>query len=111
MAAMKSEDYLLALDALHHALVLNPASANARYGFAWALKKKDYFQDAANELEKLLAQNPDETRAHLLLGNLYAQNLGQPDFAREHYKKVLEKDPRNDQAPALRAWLQNHPEP
>ena len=74
-------------------------------------ERADYFQDAANELEKLLAQHPDETRAHLLLGNLYAQKLGQPDFARGHYKKVLEKDPHNDQAPALRAWLQNNPEP
>jgi tetratricopeptide (TPR) repeat protein len=111
MAAIRSGDYAIALEALHHALTLNSDSANARYGYAWALLKKDYFQDAANELEKLLAQHPDETRAHLLLGNLYAQNLGQPDFARGHYKTVLEKDPRNDQAPALRAWLQNNPEP
>jgi tetratricopeptide (TPR) repeat protein len=111
MAAIKSEEYAVALEAFCHALALNPESANARYGYAWALQKKDYFQDAANELEKMLAQHPDETRAHLLLGNLYAQRLGQPDFARGHYQKVLEKDPRNDQAAALRAWLQNNPEP
>jgi tetratricopeptide (TPR) repeat protein len=111
MAAIKSEEFTVALEALHHALALNPDSGNARYGYAWALEKKDYFQDAANELEKLLAQHPEETRAHLLLGNLYAQRLGQPDFARGHYKKVLEQDPRSDQAPALRAWLQNNPEP
>jgi Tfp pilus assembly protein PilF len=96
---------------LHHALVLQPQSPNARYSYAWALQKQDYLQDAANELEKLLAQHPDETRAHLLLGNLYAQKLGQPDLARAHYLKVLEKDPQNAQAAALRAWLQNNPEP
>ena len=111
MAAIKSEDYAAALEALHHALAVNPESANARYGYAWVLQKMDYSQDAANELEKLLSQHPDETRAHLLLGNLYAQKLGQPDFARGHYQKVLQKDPRNDQAAALRAWLQNNPEP
>jgi TolA-binding protein len=111
MAAIKSDEYAIALEALHHALALDPDSANARYGYAWALEKKDYFQDAANELEKLLAQHPDETRAHLLLGNLYAQKLGQPDFARGHYKKVLEQDPSNGQAPSLRAWLQSNPEP
>jgi tetratricopeptide (TPR) repeat protein len=111
MAAIKSGEYGIALEALHHGLALNAESANARYAYAWVLQKEDYFQDAANELERLLRQHPDEIRAHLLLGNLYAQNLGQPDFARGHYKTVLEKDPRNDQAPALRAWLQNNPEP
>jgi Tfp pilus assembly protein PilF len=59
----------------------------------------------------LLSQHPDETRAHLLLGNLYAQQLGQPDFARGHYQKALEQDPSSPQAPALRAWLQNNPGP
>jgi TolA-binding protein len=111
MAAIKSEEYAVALDAFHHALALNPESPNARYDYAWALEKKEYFQDAANELEKLLARHPNETRAHLLLGNLYAQKLGQPDFARGHYKKVLEQDPSNGQAPSLRAWLQSNPEP
>jgi len=111
LAAIKAEEYAIALEALHHALMLQPQSPNARYGYAWALQKKDYLQDAANELEKLLAQHPDETRAHLLLGNLYAQKLGQPDLARAHYLKVLEKDPQNAQAAALRAWLQNNPVP
>jgi len=111
MAAIKAEEFGGALEALHHALTLKPESADARYAYAWALEKKNFVQDAANELEKLLGQHPNEIRAHLLLGNLYAQDLGQPDFARGHYKKVLEKEPRNDQAPALRAWLQNNPEP
>ena len=111
LAAIKAEQYGVALEAFHHALALKPESPNARYGYAWALQKVDYPQDAANELEKLLAQHPDEARAHLLLGNLYAQKLGQPDFARGHYLKVLEKDPQNPQAPALRAWLKNNPEP
>ena len=110
MVAIKTQDYTIALEALHHALALDPESANARYAYAWTLQKKEFFQDAASQLEQLLAQHPDETRAHLLLGNLYAQQLGQPDFARGHYKKVLEKDPHNDQAAGLRAWLQNNPE-
>jgi len=111
MAAIKSEEYGVALEAFYHALALNSESANARYGYAWTLQKKGYYQDAANELEKMLARHPDETRAHLLLGNLYAQQLGQPDFARGHYLKVLQQDPRNDQAASLRAWLRNNPEP
>jgi tetratricopeptide (TPR) repeat protein len=109
LAAIKTEDFALALEALNRAVALNPDSADARYAYAWALVKKDYFQDAANELEKLLARHPDELRAHLLLGNLYAQQLGQPDLAREHYKKVLETDPHNAQATAIRFWLQGNP--
>jgi tetratricopeptide (TPR) repeat protein len=111
LASIKAEEYVVALEAFHHALALDSESPNARYGFAWALQKEDFFQDAANELEKLLAHHPDEVRAHLLLGNLYSQKLGQPDFARGHYLKVLEKDPQNPQAPALRAWLKNNPTP
>ena len=111
MVAIKSENYAIALEALHHALALNAESANARYAYAWVLEKKDYLQDAANELERLLAQHPEETRAHLLLGKLYAEKLRQPDFARGHYKKVLEQDPGGGQTAAIRAWLQNNPEP
>jgi tetratricopeptide (TPR) repeat protein len=111
MAAIKSGEYGVALEALHHALAINPDSANARYGYAWTLAKKNYVQDAANELEILVSRHNNEVRAHLLLGNLYSQKLGQPDLARAHYKKVLEKEPQNDQAAGLRAWLQNNPEP
>ena len=109
MIALKAEEYSTALEALNHAVLLKPDSADARYGFAYALQKKGYFQDAADESEKLLAQHPSETRAHLLVGNLYAQQLGQPDLAREHYKKVLDTDPHNAQATAIRFWLQANP--
>jgi tetratricopeptide (TPR) repeat protein len=111
LAAIKAEEYTAALEGFHHALALDAESADARYGYAWALQKEDFSQDAANELEKLLARHPNEARAHLLLGNLYAQKLSQPDFARGHYLKVLEEDPQNPQGPALRAWLKNNPAP
>jgi tetratricopeptide (TPR) repeat protein len=111
LAAIKADEHTIALEAFHHALALDAESADARYGYAWALQKEDFPQDAANELEKLLAHHPNEARAHLLLGNLYAQKLSQPDFAREHYLKVLDEEPQNPQAPALRAWLKNNPAP
>jgi tetratricopeptide (TPR) repeat protein len=109
LVAIRTEDFSTALDALHHAVTLDPDSADARYAYAWALEKKNFFLDAANELEKLVAQKPNEIRAHLLLGNLYAQQLAQPDLARGHYQQVLNTDPKNLQAPAIRAWLQSFP--
>jgi Tfp pilus assembly protein PilF len=73
------------------------------------LRQSSYWLDAANELEKVLASYPHESRAHLALGNLYAQQLGQPDKARNHYLRVLEIDPRNPQAGLIRYWLADNP--
>jgi Flp pilus assembly protein TadD len=61
------------------------------------------------ELEKLLATYPNDPRAHLALGNLYAQQFGQPAKARPHYQKVLEVDPQNPQAGSIHYWLRDHP--
>jgi tetratricopeptide (TPR) repeat protein len=110
LAAIDAKDYSTALDALSQALNLRANSADARYAFAWVLGKKGYYVDAANELSKLLSVHPQETRAHLLLGNYYADNLDQPKLAREQYTKALELiDPQTAQAAILRAWLDQHP--
>ncbi|HEY3915813.1 MAG TPA: tetratricopeptide repeat protein [Verrucomicrobiae bacterium] len=105
MTAIDRMDYGTALDALGHALALEENSADARYAYAWAMEQRGFYIDAAHELEKLLTAHPQEVRAHLLLGNLYAEKLGQPRLAREQYTKVLDLDPNNLQAPALRAWI------
>ena len=91
------------------ALALRPDSINARYNFALALKQGNYAHDAVHELERILEAKPNETRAHLTLGNLYAQQLNDPHKARTHYLKVVELDPRNPQAPAIRYWLAANP--
>jgi len=91
------------------ALAIEPDSINARYNFALALKQDGYAIDAAAELEKIIEAKPAEARAHLTLANLYAQQLGNVTRAREHYLKVLELDPRNQQAPAIRFWLAANP--
>jgi tetratricopeptide (TPR) repeat protein len=106
LTAIDTGDTTLALDALYRALYLDANSADARYAFAWTLSKRGFYFDAARELEKLLASHPQEVRAHLLLGNLYAEELGEPKLAREHYERVLALDPGNAQAGAIRAWVQ-----
>ncbi|HWD20872.1 MAG TPA: tetratricopeptide repeat protein [Verrucomicrobiae bacterium] len=109
LAAIDAKDYGTALTSLDKALKLRADSADARYAFAWVLQKKNYFQDAADELEKLVAQHPEQARGHLLLGNLYAQKLNQPRQAREHYLKVLSLDPHSSQAETIRNWLEKNP--
>jgi len=98
------------LAAYERALTVMPDSPEARYSFALALKQANYPTDAANELQKLLARYPNDGRAHLALGNLYAQNFDDPARARPHYLKALDTDPQSPQAGAVRSWLASHPQ-
>ncbi len=109
LAAAEQGDLPAALAAYENALAARPESLDARYNFALALKQAGYVLDAANELEKLLVTYPNEGRANLALGNLYAQQLQQPVKARPYYLKVLESDPHNPQAGAIRFWLAGNP--
>jgi tetratricopeptide (TPR) repeat protein len=109
LAAMESGGIQTALAAYETALAIRPESLDARYNFALALKQANFPLDAANELNRLLSFYPNEGRAHLALGNLYAQQLGQRAKARQHYLQVLEHDPRNPQAGTIRYWLAENP--
>jgi Flp pilus assembly protein TadD len=105
LVATEARNWPAALSAYEQALAIKPDSPNARYNFALVLRQANYLADAANELQRLLAGHPNETRAHLALANLYAQQLHQPAKARPHYEKVLDLDPALPQAPEIRNWL------
>ena len=107
--AYQLQDFNHSLTASEMALSLQPDSAEAHYTFALALKSAGYATDAENELKKIVAANPDEARAQLALGNLYAEQMRDPARARPHYLKWLELDPRNPQATNIRFWLSAHP--
>ena len=103
------QDMQLALTAFEMALAIRPDSVDARYNFALALKAAGYTPDAVHELEKIVKANPNEVRAHLALGNLYAQQLHDAARARQHYLKVLALDPANPQATDIQFWLSSNP--
>jgi tetratricopeptide (TPR) repeat protein len=107
--ATTAGNLLQALMAYEFALAIRPESADARYNFALTLEQAKYPVDAKEQLERLLSLYPNETRAHLALGNLFAFQLHQPARAREHYAKVLEVDPRNSQAATIRSWMAHNP--
>lgn len=109
LAAYELRSFNTAAGAWEMAIVLRPEAADARYNFALTLKAAGHPQDAADELEKLLALHPDEARGHLTLGNLYAEQLKDIPRARKHYQRVLQLDPRNPQAQAIRYWLVANP--
>jgi tetratricopeptide (TPR) repeat protein len=109
LAAFELGDLKAASTASEYALAIDPASLDARYNFALGLQKANYPVDAAQELQKVIAAQPNEVRAHLNLGNLYAQTLSQPHWARSNYTRVLQLDPRHPQATAIRFWLAANP--
>jgi Flp pilus assembly protein TadD len=74
-----------------------------------ALKAAGYAQAAAAELQKILTAHPNEVRAHLVLGNLCAEQLRDKARARVHYQRILELDSRHPQATAIRYWLVANP--
>ena len=97
------------LSAYEVALALKPESIDTRYNFALALKQAGHPIDAAEELKQILRAKPSETRAHLSLGNLYAQQLAQPTEARQHYLKVLALEPAHPKGAEIRYWLAANP--
>jgi Flp pilus assembly protein TadD len=98
-----------AVTAYESALAIRPDSLEARYNLALLLKQNNDFTRSVSEFEKLLEKYPNDTRSHLALGNLYAQQLHDPAKARVHYLKVLETDPHNPQASTIRFWLTSNP--
>jgi Flp pilus assembly protein TadD len=108
LVATESGNLTLALASYETALAIEPAALDARYNFALVLKQANFLTDAALELEKLLATYPNDARANLALGNLYAQQFNQPAKARAYYLKVVEVEPQNPNANAIRYWLRDH---
>jgi tetratricopeptide (TPR) repeat protein len=106
--AQRIRNFSHALTAYEWALAIQPGAVDARYNFALALKAAGHPTDAVNELKKIVAANPSEARAHLALGNLYAQALHDPVQAKREYAKLLELDPENPQATGVRAWLNSN---
>jgi len=98
-----------ALTSYEKALAIRPDSADARYNFALLLMGNRYTLDAIAEFEKVIAAHLTEARAHLALGNIYAQELHQPAKAKVHYRRVIEIDPRHPQASAIALWLKANP--
>jgi tetratricopeptide (TPR) repeat protein len=108
--AYRLRDYQFAQQSYEMALAIRPDSADARYNFALSLKAANYVPDAVKQLKQILAANPNNVRAHLELGNLYAQYMYDTPRAREQYLRVLQLDPGNSQASNIQFWLSANPQ-
>jgi tetratricopeptide (TPR) repeat protein len=105
LVAHELKDWPLSLSCYERALSINPTSVNARFNFALALERAGYPLDAAGELEKIIAENPAESRAHFSLAKIYSEDLHRRDSAARLYLQTLRLEPNHPQAAAIRRWL------
>lgn len=108
--AYRLRDFQFSLLAYETALAIKPNSPDARYNFAIALKAAGYVTDAVQQLKQVLAYDPNNVRAHLELGNIYAQQLYDTAHARVEYQAVLRLAPMNPQASNIQFWLSANPQ-
>lgn len=109
LAAYELRDFSAASQAWATALRLRSSSADTRYNYALSLKAEAKYAQAITELERLVTLHPDEARGHLMLGILYSERIIDVPKARLHFNRVLQLEPQNSQAPAIRSWLASHP--
>lgn len=105
LSALRAEFTQDALQSYEWALAIRPSHRNARYNFALALKKGRHFHESASELQTIIDDRPDDVDAHFELAKLYANQLGNAEAARRHYKRVLELNPNHPQAVSIRYRL------
>lgn len=105
LSALRAEFTQDALQSYEWALAIRPSHRTARYNFALALKKGRHFNEAASELQTVIDNHPDDGNAHFELAKLYANQLGDAESARRHYKRVLELNPNHPQAVSIRYRL------
>ena len=103
MAAGKAKD---ADTHLRLALDRNPANSHALLGMAnLAIGRKDD-TGAEGYLLDVLKLDPDDVEANFDLGALYYQDLGQPAKAVPYWRRFLELQPQDPEAPRIRRLVE-----
>ena len=93
----KSGDRHSAIDLLHQAIALDPASADAHYDLAVIELQLGAYPAAELDLRAVLAQHPDDASARSALGGALLAT-GQPSQALVQFEAVLKLDPANFEA-------------
>jgi Flp pilus assembly protein TadD len=91
------------------ALLAESNYADARFNYAILLQQQGYTDDAVTQLERIVAENPNDGAAHLSLATIYAHDRATVAKARDHYLAFLRLSPNSPAARDIRRWLdQNH---
>ena len=84
------------------ALRLDPKFAVASFNLGIALNSLGRYEEARQAYEKAARINPDYTNPHVNLGVMYLERYGDRAKALYHFRRVLEIDPTNVQAEAIK---------
>jgi tetratricopeptide (TPR) repeat protein len=98
--------------ALRHAephLVRHPDDSGMRYLVASIHFGLEQPVRARQELVRLAELDPRHAGAHYLLGVLLRDEFGNPQQARDHFKRYLEIEPHGEHAPEAVAWMVEQP--
>lgn len=90
-------DGIMSIAHLTKAIVLKDDFTEARLLRAEALTKMQQYKEAMEDIETVLAQNPDEENALLLRGNIQ-EATGKQIEAEADYQHVIEENPFQEQA-------------
>lgn len=89
-----SQQWDSAMENCDIALELNPGAISVRYVRASVLRNLERFEEALEEVTRILDVSPFHENA-LLLGGYLAVQLDQKERARKYYRDYLELDPTN----------------
>jgi tetratricopeptide (TPR) repeat protein len=83
------------------ATILNPGYWEARFKIGKIYLERDRIYDAIDQFKEILKIKPESVEAHLQLGAIYLNRLDNGQMALYHFKKALEIDPKNPNAPGI----------
>jgi len=101
-ALYEKGDFVKASLEFKNAIQIDPKFTDGYYMLGMIALKKGELRQAYGALSKVVALNPDHTKAQLELGKIYL-TANAPDKAKEQADLILKKQPGNDDALTLRA--------
>lgn len=93
-----------ALQHFRSAVAANPGNAVAHNWIGVLLRQRGEHDAAERAYLRALEARPDYAKAHRNIGILYDVHLGDPDKARQHYRRYLDLDRQQDSL-IVRVWL------
>jgi tetratricopeptide (TPR) repeat protein len=88
----------IAVEYLHTALNLNPASIEARYALALYFQNEGLLNEAMKEYYNILSIDPENSNAHYNLGYIHLVDLQLYDQAIIHFTDAIKANPRYAEA-------------
>lgn len=88
-----NQEMFTARAAFARAVELDPSFTEARFGLGFMMQKLEKFDEAMEQYEIVVGQDPDMVDAHISLGQLHAQVYGDYDKALASLEKAAELKP------------------